>query len=58
MSLGIMEQLTHSTVRIETTLHDEGIATGTGFYMNFLQKEDSAVPVIITNKHVPDLVDL
>ncbi|WP_076342758.1 S1 family peptidase [Brachymonas chironomi] len=52
MSLGIMEQLTHSTVRIETTLHDGGLSTGTGFYMNFLQKEDLAVPVIVTNKHV------
>lgn len=52
MSLGIMEQLTHSTVRIETTLHDGRLSTGTGFYMNFLQKEDSAVPVIVTNKHV------
>lgn len=52
MSLGMMEQLTHSTVRIETSLHSGGISTGTGFYMNFLQKEDSAVPVIVTNKHV------
>ncbi len=52
MSLGIMEQLTHSTVRIETRLHDGGVSTGTGFYMNFLQKEDSCIPVIVTNKHV------
>lgn len=52
MSLGIMEQLTHSTVRIETNLHGGGISTGTGFYMNFLQKEDTCTPVIVTNKHV------
>jgi hypothetical protein len=52
MSLGLMEQLTHSTVRIETNLHDGGISTGTGFYMNFLQKADTCVPVIVTNKHV------
>lgn len=52
MSLGIMEQLTHSTVRIETILSNGNISTGTGFYMNFLQKDDSQVPVIITNKHV------
>lgn len=52
MSLGIMEQLTHSTVRIETDLHGGGISTGTGFYMNFLQKEDTCIPVIVTNKHV------
>lgn len=52
MSLGIMERLTHSTVRIETDLHGGGISTGTGFYMNFLQKEDTCIPVIVTNKHV------
>ena len=52
MSLGIMEQLTHSTVRIETVLHDGRGCTGTGFYMNFLQNENSAIPVIVTNKHV------
>ncbi|MBL0514998.1 S1 family peptidase [Aeromonas media] len=52
MNLGIMEQLTHSTVRIETNLRGGGISTGTGFYMNFLQTEDSYVPVIVTNKHV------
>jgi V8-like Glu-specific endopeptidase len=52
MSLGLMEQLTHSTVRIETELRGGGISTGTGFYMNFLQKEDTCVPVIVTNKHV------
>jgi hypothetical protein len=52
MSLGLMEQLTHSTVRIETDLHGGGVSTGTGFYMNFLQKEDTCIPVIVTNKHV------
>lgn len=52
MSLGLMEQLTHSTVRIETNLHNGAVSTGTGFYMNFLQKDDSCIPVIVTNKHV------
>ena len=52
MSLGIMEKLTHSTVRIETNLRDGSVATGTGFYMNLLQKEGSCIPAIITNKHV------
>jgi len=52
MSLGMIEQLTHSTVRIETQLTTGGISTGTGFYMNLLQKEDKHVPVIVTNKHV------
>jgi V8-like Glu-specific endopeptidase len=52
MSLGLIEKLTHSTVRIETVLHSGGISTGTGFYMNFLQKEGLGIPVIVTNKHV------
>lgn len=52
MSLGLMEQLTHSTVRIETILHGGGTSTGTGFYMHFLHKGDNSVPVIVTNKHV------
>ena len=52
MSLGMMEQLTHSTVRIETILSNGNISTGTGFYMNFLQNEKTQVPVIVTNKHV------
>ncbi|WP_407533624.1 S1 family peptidase [Xanthomonas euvesicatoria] len=52
MSLGIMEQLTHSTVRIETDLHGGGVSTGTGFYMNLLKNDTTFVPAIITNKHV------
>ncbi|QLL87974.1 serine protease [Aeromonas caviae] len=52
MNLGLMDQLTHSTVRIETSLRGGGLSTGTGFYMNFLQTKDSYVPVIVTNKHV------
>ncbi|WP_421551815.1 trypsin-like peptidase domain-containing protein [Pseudomonas yamanorum] len=52
MSLGIIEQLTHSTVRIETTLTNGQISSGTGFLMNFLQSNEHAFPVIITNKHV------
>lgn len=52
MSLGIMEQLTHSTVRIVTTTAEGGRASGTGFYMHLLVKSDKHVPVIITNKHV------
>lgn len=52
MTLGIIEQLTHSTVRIETQLTTGGVSVGTGFYMNLLRNEDNFVPVIITNKHV------
>lgn len=52
MSLGPIEQLVHSVVRIETVLADGRISTGTGFYMNLLQEGESSVPVIVTNKHV------
>jgi hypothetical protein len=52
MSLGIVEQLVHCTVRIEATLRSGGVSCGTGFFMNFLQTEKETVPVIVTNKHV------
>jgi hypothetical protein len=52
MALGIVEQLTHSTVRIECTLHDGNSSCGTGFFMNLLRNEERYIPVIITNKHV------
>jgi hypothetical protein len=52
MTLGVIEQLVHCSVRIETSLRGGGTSCGTGFFMNFLQKEDHAVPVIVTNKHV------
>jgi hypothetical protein len=51
--MGPIEQLVHSTVRIELKLSNGGTATGTGFFMRFLQEENNrSVPVIITNKHV------
>jgi len=37
MNFGLIEQLTHSTVRIETILPNGSISTKTGFYMNLLQ---------------------
>ncbi|KAB7779073.1 serine protease [Xanthomonas sp. LMG 12459] len=52
VTLGIMEQLVHSTVRIETTLMTGGVSCGTGFFMNFLQSEQEVVPAIVTNRHV------
>jgi len=52
VALGIIEQLAHCSVRIETTLKSGGAACGTGFFMNFLQTDTETIPVIITNKHV------
>jgi V8-like Glu-specific endopeptidase len=52
MKLGIIEQLTHSTVRLECTLNNGDVSCGTGFFVNFLQTSDECVPAIVTNKHV------
>jgi len=52
MALGLIEQLTRSTVRLESKLSTGGTSTGSGFYMHLLASGNDAVPVIITNKHV------
>lgn len=52
MPLTISEQLTHSTVRIESVLADGSIGTGTGFFFKCLDEAGHHVPVIATNKHV------
>lgn len=48
----ISEQLMHTTVRIECTLKDGGISTGTGFLFTFNLNSDETSTVIVTNKHV------
>jgi len=52
MPLSLPEQLAHSTVRIECTLSDGTISTGTGFFYSLNKTENTHIPVIITNKHV------
>lgn len=52
MALGVIEQLVHCSVRIETSLKGGGTSCGTGFFMNFLQTETQAIPAIVTNRHV------
>lgn len=54
MNFTISEKLCYSTVRIECGDSFGNIFTGTGFFLHFLEdtKTNSAVPVIITNKHV------
>ena len=48
MPLTPIEKLSHSTIRIETDL-----ATGTGFFFKFKEKDDGrSIPAIVTNKHV------
>ncbi len=51
MSLSIIEQLLHCTVRIET-IGQNGTGSGTGFFFHLLENGERSVPVIITNKHV------
>ncbi|MDG4813473.1 serine protease [Hydrogenovibrio sp. 3SP14C1] len=51
MALSPVEQLRHSTVRIECDVRG-GIGTGTGFFYSLDKNGDQHVPVIITNKHV------
>jgi hypothetical protein len=51
MQLGIIEQLTHSTIRIECTDIHGRPSSGTGFFFAFAPGALS-IPVIITNKHV------
>jgi hypothetical protein len=47
-----VEQLAHSTVRIECELAAGGVSTGTGFFYGLNLNGEQHVPVIVTNKHV------
>lgn len=51
MALTPVEQLAHSTVRIECDVAG-GISTGTGFFYSFNRIGDQHAPAIVTNKHV------
>ncbi len=52
MPLSIAEQLAHSTVRLECTLADGTISTGTGFFFGFVREGTRSAPAIVTNRHV------
>ena len=52
MELSIAEQLAYSTVKIEVEYSDKTEGSGTGFFFRLLEKNDSHIPVIITNNHV------
>ena len=47
----ITEQLMFSTVRIEATMSNGAISTGTGFFFEF-RDDRGRILLIITNKHV------
>jgi hypothetical protein len=47
-----IEELVHSTVRIECVLGDGSLSTGTGYFYFFFESEEKHVPCIVTNKHV------
>lgn len=49
----ILDQLMKSVVRIEATLQDGSVATGSGFAYRFASQDGGLhVPAIVTNKHV------
>jgi hypothetical protein len=50
--LSLSEQFAFSTVRVEVTRKDGGIATGTAFFFRFLDEGVAHVPALVTNKHV------
>lgn len=52
MSLSLTEQLCYCTVRIECQNTIGQISTGTGFIFTFQISPQEKIPVIITNKHV------
>ena len=52
MPLTQAEVLMHTTVRLECTLNNGRVSTGTGFFFSFKVDDKTHVPVIITNKHV------
>lgn len=52
MPLTLAEQLMHTTVRLECSLHGGNTSTGTGFFFSFKIDEQTHIPVIVTNKHV------
>ena len=51
MLFGAIEYLYHSTIHIETHT-SKGNVTATGFIINLCQKNNSSIPVVITNKRV------
>ena len=50
--LSPVEQLSHSTVRIECEFPDGSHGTGTGFFYSLARDGRKHVPVIVTNNHV------
>jgi V8-like Glu-specific endopeptidase len=52
MTLSIAEQLMHTTVRLECTLANGQLSTGTGFFFTFPLDGGKNIPLIVTNKHV------
>lgn len=50
--LSVMEQLLHSTVRIECLDQHGNASSGTGFFFNFHQEDSVLYPGLVTNRHV------
>jgi hypothetical protein len=54
MQLNTIDQLVHTTVRIECYTDAGEVSCGTGFFYTFCEEDGRAVPAIVTNKHVID----
>jgi hypothetical protein len=52
MKLTIAERLLYSTVRITSVKHDNTSSYSSGFFMVFDNRNNTACPAIVTNKHV------
>lgn len=50
--MGVSEQLTYSTVKIECIYADGNSGSGTGFIVHLCKEDNSCIPVLVTNKHV------
>lgn len=57
MTLSAAEELSHATARIQCTLSDGRISTGTGFFYDLTTDGASAIPLLVTNKHVIEDAD-
>ncbi len=52
MTMNIVDQLVHTTVRIECYDVSGNASCGSGFFFNFCEGNGRHVPAIVTNKHV------
>ena len=52
MAMNTVDQLIHTTVRIECQTAAGKLTNGTGFICNFCERDGQHVPAVVTNKHL------